>query len=94
METAPAKLDDMCTDDCASLGRVKCLRRGCSSCSAVAQTSRLATEGAHYDTRLYFNVRSKADMSQLNLPHGNRQIKSVKHTKTEKLKSKNGYAEK
>jgi len=22
-------------------------------------------------TRCYFNVRSKADMSQLNLPHGN-----------------------
>jgi len=22
-----------------------------------------------YDTRCYFNVRSKADMSQLNLPH-------------------------
>jgi len=24
-----------------------------------------------YDTRCYFNVRSKEDMSQLNLPHGN-----------------------
>ena len=24
-----------------------------------------------YDTRCYFNLRSKADMSQLNLPHGN-----------------------
>jgi len=24
-----------------------------------------------YDTRCSFNVRSKADMSQLNLPHGN-----------------------
>jgi len=24
-----------------------------------------------HDTRRYFNVRSKADMSQLNLPHGN-----------------------
>jgi len=23
-----------------------------------------------YDTRCYFNLRSKADMSQLNLPHG------------------------
>jgi len=42
-----------------------------------------------YDTRCYFNVRSKADMSQLNLPHGlarNRQLKSVK---TEKVKTKN-----
>jgi len=37
-----------------------------------------------YDTIGDANVRSKADMSQLNLPH----------TKTEKLKSKNGYAEK
>ena len=24
-----------------------------------------------YDTRCYFNVRSKADISRLNLPHGN-----------------------
>jgi len=24
-----------------------------------------------YDTRCYFNVRSKADTSQLSLPHGN-----------------------
>jgi len=24
-----------------------------------------------YNTRCYFNVRSKADISQLNLPHGN-----------------------
>jgi len=23
-----------------------------------------------YDTRCYFNMRSKADMSRLNLPHG------------------------
>ena len=23
-----------------------------------------------YDTRFYFNVRSKADISQLNIPHG------------------------
>ena len=30
-----------------------------------------------YDTRCYFNVRSKADISQLNLPHGNRQLKKV-----------------
>jgi len=26
---------------------------------------------SRYDTRCYFIVRSKADMSQLNLPHGN-----------------------
>ena len=29
------------------------------------------TDTIRYDTRCYFNVRSKADMSQLNLPHGN-----------------------
>jgi len=29
------------------------------------------TDGGRYDTRCYFNVRSKADMSQLNRPHGN-----------------------
>ena len=26
--------------------------------------------GVRYDTRCYFNVLSKADISQLNLPHG------------------------
>jgi len=30
----------------------------------------LATAPIRYDTRCYFNVRSKADMSRLNLPHG------------------------
>jgi len=29
------------------------------------------TDRTRYDTRCYFNVRSKADMSQINLPHGN-----------------------
>jgi len=37
-------------------------------------THALSTSGFHdtirYDTRCYFNVRSKADISQLNLPHG------------------------
>jgi len=45
-----------------------------------------------YEARCCFNVRSKADTSQLNLPRGNRQLKSGK---TEELKSKkNGYARK
>jgi len=39
-----------------------------------------------YDTRCDFNVRSKADISQLNLPHGTDNYKSVKTEK--KLKSK------
>jgi len=46
-------------------------------------------QGGHtilYDTRCYFNVRSKADISQLNLPHRNDNEKSVKTEK--KLKSK------
>ena len=30
-----------------------------------------------YDTRCYFNVRSKADISQLNLPHGEYTVTSV-----------------
>ena len=34
-----------------------------------------------YDTRCYFNVRSKAVISQLNLPHGNRQLKKCKNRK-------------
>jgi len=42
-----------------------------------------------YDTRYYFNVRSKADMSQLNLY---RTETTTKNCKTEKLKSKNRYA--
>ena len=30
----------------------------------------LGYDTIRYDTRCYFNVRSKADISQLNLPHG------------------------
>jgi len=30
----------------------------------------LAHDTIRYDTKCYFNVRSKADISQLNLPHG------------------------
>ena len=43
-----------------------------------------------YDTRCYINVRSKANMSQLNTAR-NRQLKSVK---TEKLKVENRYGQK
>jgi len=32
--------------------------------------SRSVYDTIRYDTRCYFNVRSKADISQLNLPHG------------------------
>jgi len=41
-------------------------------------SSVLLHQEVRYDTRCYFNVRSKADVSQLNLPHGNRQLKRGK----------------
>jgi len=34
------------------------------------QLSPVSRELLRYDARCYFNVRSKADISQLNLPHG------------------------
>jgi len=37
---------------------------------ASAMATFLSYDTIRYDTRCYFNVRSKADMSQLNLPHG------------------------
>jgi len=37
-----------------------------------------------YDTRCYFNVRSKANMSQFNLPHGTKKCKNRKKTKGKK----------
>jgi len=36
----------------------------------AAGTESGACSWLRYDTRCYFNVRSKANMSQLNLPHG------------------------
>ena len=44
------------------------------------------TRTSSNDTRCYFNVRSKADISQVNLSHGTDNKKSVKTEK--KLKSK------
>jgi len=34
------------------------------------------------DARSYFNVRSKADMSQRNLPHGTKETKKVEKRKS------------
>jgi len=44
----------------------------CSSRSISPARARptAANDTIRYDTRCYFNVRSKADISQLNLPHG------------------------
>jgi len=44
-------------------------------------------ETIRYDTRCYFNVRSKAGTSQLNLPHGTDKWK-VENRKTEKVKKR------
>ena len=38
--------------------------------SYIYITNDIAVAIRLYDTRCYFNVRSKADISQLNLPHG------------------------
>ena len=37
-----------------------------------------------YDTRCYFNVRSKADISQLNLPHGKACLSDIRVTNISK----------
>jgi len=72
----------MCPDACGT-------RWGSWFQAAVAYFRRIFGT-IRYDTGCCFNVRSKADMSQLNLPHGT----DNKKCKTEKLKSKNGYAQK
>jgi len=48
--------------------------------------SELAQVRWRYDTKCYFNVRSKADISQLNLSHGtkNKTIKTEKELKSKK----------
>jgi len=38
--------------------------------TVLVASGRIASDTIRYDTRCYFNVRSKADISQLNLPHG------------------------
>jgi len=40
-----------------------------------------------HDTRSDFNVHPKADISQLNLPHGTKKNKKVKKRKTTKQKT-------
>ena len=49
--------------------------RMCTFCVLARQRhcakSQIWYDTIRYDTRCYFDVRSKADMSQLNLPHGN-----------------------
>jgi len=59
-------------------GNIDRQRRAPSSNGAAAAQQHGAQQQIRYDTRCYFNVRSKADMSQLNLPHGTDNQKSVK----------------
>ena len=47
-----------------------CRRRCRRGVVGTARWRRAVTQLARYDTRCYFNVRSKADISQLSLPHG------------------------
>jgi len=49
---------------CAHLSR-NFVARQASGCKTRAHSPLI-----RYDTRCYFNVRSKADISRLNLPHG------------------------
>jgi len=51
-----------------SMGSV---RGECMVLSRGHTCDKTATSTIRYDTKCYFNVRSKADMSQLNLPQGN-----------------------
>jgi len=61
-DALPAHLD-------ASVGVVTTVRVQFAHPRVTARRRRYVT--IRYDTRCCFNVRSKADMSQLNLPHGN-----------------------
>ena len=56
--------------------------------STAVLTESLQLNTLRYDTRCYFNVRSKADISQLNLPHGTNDQKLGGEEK--KLQTKNG----
>jgi len=66
------KLDGLCSPLPSSLcscilSAVRPAASGLSSRSALGL--RKPTDSIRYDTRCYINVRSKANMSQLNLPH-------------------------
>ena len=57
---------------------------GCELHKNAFGSARTHWDTIRYDTRCYFNVRSKADISQLNLPHGTDNWKSVKTEKKTK----------
>ena len=47
------------------------VRTPTDKCIGATAAEKLQGPRVGYDTRCYFNVRSKADMSRLNLPHEN-----------------------
>ena len=63
-----------CTDDYWSaficLSTPLHVERSSSQCTGSVKTAGPQTHTIRYDTRCYFNVRSKAGISRLNLPHG------------------------
>jgi len=59
----PTRLYDFVVEHCWSLFQL-----GPTFIQLASHQLNAAVGG--YDTRCYFNVRSKADISQLNLPHG------------------------
>ena len=63
----------------------------CQPANVMLCGNLLRYDTIQYDTRCYFYVRSKADISQLNLPHG---TKLQKSGKKKNKKVKNGYDQK
>ena len=64
---SPCRRQLAATADCYPLPR----RPYTDSYDAMITVSVHNRRTIRYDTRCYFNVRSKADISQLNLQHGN-----------------------
>jgi len=50
---------------------MECLNKTIFYVHQIGQWQKHHVHTILYDTRWYFNVRSKADISRLNLPHGN-----------------------
>jgi len=66
-----AVVDRLTHGVCKSPRRLQCVPLRSSVCPIVTTKRLLSVDTIRYDTRCQFNVRSKADTSQLNLPHGN-----------------------
>ena len=61
----------ICLSDCLYRDlRLRVMLEVTIDCTAARRANAGEYDTIRYDTRCYFNVRSKADISQLNLPHG------------------------